>query len=95
MPAGLVSVSHEQHAVEVTCQEIRLIFRECRGHQTHDRIAGLVDSNRIEETFDDDDRARIHRDRSMEIEKDKRLAESRPGIDISVLARQSRGPRTQ
>jgi hypothetical protein len=35
LPPGFVSIEHEHHAIEVACQEVRLMLRQRRAHEAH------------------------------------------------------------
>ena len=45
-----------------------------------------MDSNRVEEAFDDDHCTRVRHNRSMEIEQDERLAEAGRKSILRILA---------
>jgi hypothetical protein len=73
---GLIAIEHQDDTLEVGAQEVGLIARQCRPHQADDRISRLVDRDRIEESFDDDDLPLVSCDRSVEVEEDERFPEA-------------------
>ena len=72
LASGVVAVEHEYRAIEVAHEQLRLRPRECRAHEPHRRIPGLMDRDRVEEAFDEDHDACLRGDCSMQVEEDER-----------------------
>lgn len=63
--SGLVTIEHQHDPIEVRGEQVALMPRQRRPHEAHDWISGLMDRDRVEESFDDDDGARLRGHRSM------------------------------
>jgi hypothetical protein len=57
-------------------EQVGLTTRPRGAHEADHGVAGLMDRNRVEESFDDDDGSRVPGDRAMEVEEDERLSEA-------------------
>ena len=77
LSARVVAIEHHQHTIEMCGEQIGLIPRERRAHETDDRgTARLMHGECVEEAFHDDDGATSSRERAMQIEEHERLAEA-------------------
>jgi hypothetical protein len=86
LPARLIAVEHEQHAIEVSSQEVRLMPGERRAHEADYRVAGLMDCDGVEEAFDDDHHARFRGNRPMQVEEGQRFAKASRESILRLLA---------